>query len=31
METTTVIRIVAAVLFAIGLIYLIQRRRKKVM
>ena len=30
METTTVIRIVAGVLFAITLFYLIQRRRKKV-
>ena len=31
MDTTIVIRIVAAVLFAITLFYLIQRRRKKVM
>lgn len=30
MDTTTIIRIVAAVLFVIGLVYLIQRRRKKV-
>ena len=31
MDTTTIIRVAAAVLFAIGLVYLIQRRRKKVM
>jgi LPXTG-motif cell wall-anchored protein len=30
METTTIIRIAAGILFAITLIYLIQRRRKKV-
>jgi LPXTG-motif cell wall-anchored protein len=30
MDTTTVIRIVAGILFAIGLAFLIQRRRKKV-
>jgi LPXTG-motif cell wall-anchored protein len=30
METTTIIRIVAGILFAITLTYLIQRRRKKV-
>jgi len=29
METTTVIRIVAGILFAVTLAYLIQRRRKK--
>ena len=31
METTTIIRIVAGILFAVTLTYLIQRRRKKVM
>ena len=31
MDTTIIIRIGAAVLFAVTLIYLIQRRRKKVM
>lgn len=31
METTTIIRVAAAILFAITLVYLIQRRRKKVM
>jgi hypothetical protein len=31
MDSTTIIRIGAAVLFACTLIYLIQRRRKKVM
>jgi hypothetical protein len=31
MDSTTIIRIAAAVLFAVTLIYLIQRRRKKVM
>jgi hypothetical protein len=31
MDSTIIIRIVAAVLFAVTLIYLIQRRRKKVM
>ena len=30
MDTTTIIRIVAGILFAIGLTFLIQRRRKKV-
>ena len=30
MDSSTVIRIVAGVLFAIGLAFLIQRRRKKV-
>ena len=30
MDTTTIIRIVAGVLFIIGLVYLIQRRRKTV-
>jgi LPXTG-motif cell wall-anchored protein len=30
MDTTTVIRVIAGVLFAITLFYLIQRRRKKV-
>lgn len=30
MDTTTIIRIVAGVLFAVALVYLIQRRRKKV-
>ena len=29
MDTTTVIRLVAAVLFVIGLVYLIQRHRAK--
>ena len=29
MDTSTVIRLVAAVLFVIGLVVLIQRRRKK--
>jgi LPXTG-motif cell wall-anchored protein len=28
MDTTTIIRIVAGVLFVIGLVFLIQRRRK---
>ena len=31
MDSTIVIRIVAGVLFAVTLVYLIQRRRKKVM
>jgi NADH:ubiquinone oxidoreductase subunit K len=30
MDTTTVIRVVAAILFVIGLVYFIQRRRKSV-
>jgi LPXTG-motif cell wall-anchored protein len=30
MDTTTIIRIVAGVLFAVTLTFLIQRRRKKV-
>jgi len=30
MDTTTVIRIVAGILFAVVLVFLIQRRRKKV-
>jgi len=30
MDTSTLIRVIAGVLFAIGLFYLIQRRRKKV-
>ena len=30
MDSTTVIRIVAGILFAVTLTYLIQRRRKKV-
>jgi LPXTG-motif cell wall-anchored protein len=30
MDTTTVIRIIAGVLFVIGLVFLIQRRRKTV-
>jgi NADH:ubiquinone oxidoreductase subunit K len=30
MDTTTVIRLVAAILFVIGLVYFIQRRRKSV-
>jgi LPXTG-motif cell wall-anchored protein len=30
MDTTTIVRIVAGILFAIGLAFLIQRRRKKV-
>jgi len=30
MDSSTVIRIVAAILFVIGLVVLIQRRRKKV-
>jgi hypothetical protein len=29
MDTSTVIRLVAAILFVIGLVVLIQRRRKK--
>jgi len=29
MDTTTIIRIVAGILFAVTLTYLIQRRRKK--
>jgi LPXTG-motif cell wall-anchored protein len=29
MDSTTIIRIVAGILFAIGLAFLIQRRRKK--
>jgi len=29
MDTITVVRIVAGILFAIGLVFLIQRRRKK--
>ena len=31
MDSTIIIRIVAGVLFAVTLLYLIQRRRKKVM
>jgi hypothetical protein len=31
MDNTTIIRIVAAILFAVTLVYLIQRRRKKVL
>ena len=30
MDTTTVIRVVAAILFVIGLVYFVQRRRKAV-
>jgi len=30
MDSTTIIRIVAGLLFAVVLVYLIQRRRKKV-
>jgi LPXTG-motif cell wall-anchored protein len=30
MDTTTVIRIVAGILFVVGLVFLIQRRRKSV-
>jgi LPXTG-motif cell wall-anchored protein len=30
MDTTTVIRIVAGILFIVGLVFLIQRRRKTV-
>lgn len=30
MDSTTAIRIIAGLLFAVALIYLIQRRRKKV-
>jgi LPXTG-motif cell wall-anchored protein len=30
MDTSTLIRVIAGVLFAIALFYLIQRRRKKV-
>ena len=30
MDSTTVIRIVAGVLFVVGLVFLIQRRRKSV-
>jgi LPXTG-motif cell wall-anchored protein len=30
MDTSTLIRVVAGVLFAIALFYLIQRRRKKI-
>ena len=30
MDSTTIIRIVAAILFAVTLTYLIQRRRKKI-
>jgi LPXTG-motif cell wall-anchored protein len=30
MDSTTIIRVVAGILFAIGLAFLIQRRRKKV-
>ena len=30
MDNTTVIRIVAGILFVIGLVFLIQRRRRKV-
>jgi len=30
MDKTTVIRVVAAILFVIGLVYFIQRRRKSV-
>ena len=30
MDTSTLIRVIAGVLFAVGLFYLIQRRRKKV-
>ena len=29
MDTTTIVRIVAAILFVIGLVFLIQRRRRK--
>jgi NADH:ubiquinone oxidoreductase subunit K len=29
MDTVTVVRVVAAILFVIGLVFLIQRRRKK--
>lgn len=29
MDTTTIIRIIAAILFVIGLVFLIQRRRRK--
>jgi LPXTG-motif cell wall-anchored protein len=29
MDTVTVIRVVAGILFVIGLVFLIQRRRKK--
>jgi hypothetical protein len=29
MDTTTIIRVVAAVLFAIGLVFLVQRHRAK--
>jgi hypothetical protein len=31
MDTTIIIRVAAGILFAITLVYLIQRRRKKVM
>ena len=30
MDTTTVIRLVAAILFVIGLVFFVQRRRKAV-
>jgi len=30
MDTTTVIRLVAGILFAVGLVFLIQRRKKKI-
>jgi LPXTG-motif cell wall-anchored protein len=30
MDTATVIRIIAGVLFVVGLVFLIQRRRRKV-
>lgn len=30
MDNATVVRIIAGVLFAVGLVFLIQRRRKKV-
>jgi LPXTG-motif cell wall-anchored protein len=30
MDSTTVVQIVAGILFVIGLVFLIQRRRKKV-
>jgi LPXTG-motif cell wall-anchored protein len=29
MDTTTVVRLVAGILFVIGLVYLIQRRRRR--
>jgi LPXTG-motif cell wall-anchored protein len=30
MDNTTLVRIVAGILFAVGLVFLIQRRRRKV-